>query len=123
MPSMEIDPEVSLIWHLLLDHNIATEEQLEDTYEDTQVLGKPFLTLLYNYNIITEDKLLELIAEDLGTEVYTFKNKEADMNVVDLVPADTARFYGIVPVGLDGDTQGKCLQLEDALVQTTPCPS
>ena len=104
MPSMEIDPEVSQVWHLLLDHNIATEEQLEDTYEDTQVLGKPFLTLLYNYNIITEDDLLKLIAEDMGTDVYSFKNKEADMTIVDLVPPDTARFYGIVPVTLEGDT-------------------
>ena len=87
-----------MIWHLLLDHGVATEEQLEDTYEDTQILNKSFAQLLNNYNIISQDDLLKLIAEDLGTEVYTFKHKEADVTVVDLVPPDTARFYGIVPV-------------------------
>ncbi len=98
MPSVDVDPEASMIWHLLLDHGVATEEQLEDTYEDTQILNKSFAQLLNNYNIISQDDLLKLIAEDLGTEVYTFKHKEADVTVVDMVPPDTARFYGIVPV-------------------------
>ena len=69
MPSVDVDPEASMIWHLLLDHGIATEEQLEDTYEDTQILNKSFAQLLNNYNIISQDDLLKLIAEDLGTEV------------------------------------------------------
>jgi type IV pilus assembly protein PilB len=98
MPSIDVDPEASMIWHLLLDHGIATEEQLEDTYEDTQILNKSFAQLLNNYNIISQDDLLKLIAEDLGTEVYTFKHKEADVTVVDLVPPDVARVYGVVPV-------------------------
>ena len=103
MPSIDVDPEASMIWHLLLDHGIATEEQLEDTYEDTQILNKSFAQLLNNYNIISQDDLLKLIAEDLGTEVYSFKHKEQDVNVVDLLPADTARFYNIVPVKLEDD--------------------
>ncbi|MBQ9367912.1 MAG: type II secretion system ATPase GspE [Victivallales bacterium] len=98
MPSIDVDPEASMIWHLLLDHGVATEEQLEDTYEDTQILNKSFAQLLNNYNIISQDDLLKLIAEDLGTEVYTFKHKEADVTVVDLVPPDVARVYGVVPV-------------------------
>ena len=103
MPSVDVDPEASMIWHLLLDHGVATEEQLEDTYEDTQILNKSFAQLLNNYNIISQDDLLKLIAEDLGTEVYSFKHKETDVNVVDLVPPDTARFYNIVPVKLEDD--------------------
>ena len=98
MPSIDVDPEASMIWHLLLDHGVATEEQLEDTYEDTQILNKSFAQLLNNYNIISQDDLLKLIADDLGTEVYTFKHKEADVTIVDLVPPDVARVYGIVPV-------------------------
>ena len=104
MPSIEIDADTSVIWHLLLDHGYATEAQLEDTYEDTQILNKSFLTLVYNYNIIKEDEMLNLIAEDLGTEVFVFKNNEVDPNVIDMVKPDTARYYGIVPVRQDGDT-------------------
>ena len=103
MPSIEIDADTSVIWHLLLDHGFATEAQLEDAYEDTQILNKPFLTLLYNYNIIKEEEMLKLIADDLGTEVFTFKNNDVDTNVIDMVKPDTARFYGIVPVKLEGD--------------------
>jgi len=103
MTMIDIDADVSVVWHLLIDHGIATEEQLADVYEDTKVLNKPFLQLVYNYNIISEEKLLQLVAEDLGTEVFTFKNHDVDTNAVALVPVDTARFYGIVPIGTESD--------------------
>ncbi len=103
MPPVEIDADANLIWHLLLDNGIATEEQLQDTYEDTQVLNKPFVTLLYNYNIITEDRLLGLIADEIGSEVFSFKNKEIPPSVIDMVKGDTARFYSIIPVKFEDD--------------------
>jgi len=103
MPSVDINADVSVIWHLLLDHGISNEEQLEDTFADTQTLGKSFVDLLYNYKIISEDDLLKLIADDMGTEVYSFKKKEMNPNVVEMVPDDTARFYGVIPVKLEDD--------------------
>ncbi|NMA40537.1 MAG: type II/IV secretion system protein [Lentisphaerae bacterium] len=103
-----MDTEVSAIWHLLLDAGIATKEQLEEVYDESQKMNRPFVTFLYNYQITTEDELLKLIADSLGTEVYSFhKNPEKEMideHLLSQVPNDTARFYGIIPVREDGET-------------------
>ncbi|NMA46027.1 MAG: type II/IV secretion system protein [Lentisphaerae bacterium] len=93
-----MDADVSVIWHLLLDAGIATEEQLEEAFDESQRMNRSFVNILYNFDIITEDDLLKLIAENLGTEVFVFKNKELDVNLVNTVPDDMARFYGIIPV-------------------------
>ncbi len=116
MPSIDIDPDVSVIWHLLLDAKVATEEQLEDVYNDTQQLGRSFTTLLFNYNIISEENLLKLIADSLGTEIYSFKTEEEiDKTVVDLIDSETARFYTCVPIKFDQATDEIWLVAKDAL--------
>jgi len=108
MAAVDIDTEVSAIWHLLLDAGIATEEQLEEAYDESQKMSRPFVTLLYNYQITSEDELLKLIADSLGTEVYSFhKNPEKELiddHLLSQVPNDTARFYGIIPAREDGET-------------------
>lgn len=97
----ELDADVSVIWHLLLDKGRATEEQLEDALEESQMMQRPFINTVYNWDIITQEDLLQLIAEDMGTEVYTFNKVEPDEEIVKMVTPDTARFYGIIPVEYD----------------------
>ncbi len=104
MPAIDMDPESSVVWHLLLDAGIATEEQLEEAYEESVMNNRPFITILYNYEIITEDNLLQLIAENMGTEVHSFHKKKADEEILAKVATDTARFYNVIPVAEEGDT-------------------
>ncbi len=101
--SNEVDADVSVIWHLLLDKGKATEEQLQDALEESQMMNRPFIKTIFNWDIITEQELLELIAEDLGTQVYAFNKIEPEEAILKLVPPDTARFYGIIPVAVDPD--------------------
>ena len=103
MSSLDLDADVSMIWHLLLDAGIATEEQLEDVYDDVHRLNRPFIKLLYNYKIITEDELLKLMADNLGTEVFSFKDAEIAPSVIEMVTDDLARFYEIIPVRYEDD--------------------
>ena len=81
MPNMDIDADASVIWHLLLDAKIATEDQLEEAYEESAQYNQPFVNILYNFDIITEDQLLQLIAENLGTEVYSFHKHEINEEI------------------------------------------
>jgi type IV pilus assembly protein PilB len=103
MAAIDMDADVSMIWHLLLDAGIATEDQLEEAFDESQRMNRSFVNILFNFDIITEDDLLQLVADNLGTEVFIFKNKELDMNLINAVPADMARFYGIIPVAEDGE--------------------
>ena len=95
---LEIDASSSAIWHLLLDAGVATDDQLQGVYEEHERTGKAFVTVLYNFDIVTEDRLLELVAENLGTEVVNIKQIEIKRDLTAKVNAAIARMYGIVPI-------------------------
>ncbi len=95
---IELDSTSNAIWHLLLDHKKATEEQLAEAYEEHERTGKAFTTVLYNYDIISEPKLLQLIADDLATEVVNLKDLTIPREIIGKISAAIARMYGIIPV-------------------------
>ena len=103
MPNMDIDADASVIWHLLLDAKLATEDQLEEAYEESAQYNQPFVNILYNFDIITEDQLLQLIAENLGTEVYSFHKHEINEEIMKEITPDIARFYGVIPIAVEDD--------------------
>ncbi len=111
----ELDADVSVVWHLLLDKGKATESQLEDALEESQMMNRPFVKTVYNWDIIKEDELLQLIADDMGTEVYSFNRTEPDEDILALVPPDTARFYGIIPVANDPNSGVLTVAVRDPL--------
>ena len=102
--NIEIDAGSSAIWHLVLDAGKATEEQLLEVYEEHERTGKAFETVLYNYDIVSENELLQLIADNLGTEVIDMKATEPDISLKGKLAADIARMYGIVPIYEDDGT-------------------
>ncbi len=103
MPQIEIDADSSAIWHLLLDSGKATEDQLTEVYEEHERTGKAFSTVLYNYEIIREDELLRLIADNLGTEVVNIKEGEVAKELLAKISPAIARMYGIVPIREEND--------------------
>ena len=103
MPNLDLDADVSTIWQMLEDAGHATAEQLEEVYEEHQRTGRDFTTVLYNYEIIKEDELLRLIAENLGTELVDIRQGEIPETVIQSVTADTARTYQIIPFNEEFD--------------------
>lgn len=101
--NFEMSPDVSIIWQILVNHKIATEEQLEEVLEESHTSGMPFQNVLYNYEIINEDKLLSLIAEELGTEFVEVRATAIDTDLAKIISSDTARTYSIIPLSLDGE--------------------
>lgn len=89
--------DVSMIWHLLTSRRLATESQLEEVLRESVENGQPFLTVLYNFEIIKEDDLLKLVANELGTEFVEIHTGDATKDLVDSISADVARTYGIIP--------------------------
>lgn len=98
MPEYELDSDSSVIWHLLLDNDEATEDQLQEVYQEHERTGKPFTTVLYNYGVIKESRLLELIAENIGTEVVDIKSFDIPKALIDKVGYSIARMYRVVPL-------------------------
>ncbi len=98
MPRMELDADTSAIWHLLLDNKIATEGQLEEIYAEHERTGKAFTTVLFNYEIISEDDFLQLLADNLATEVVDLATLDIPEELTEKLSASIARLYEIVPV-------------------------
>ena len=99
-----LDPENQTLKDMLLTESICTEEQLIEVEEEHQRSGKPLSEILIDYEIISEEGLLDLIANNLGTEVVDLSKTDVEKQTIDMIDADTARMYGVVPITFDGNT-------------------
>lgn len=97
-----LDPESQSLKDMLLASGIIPADQLAEVEEEYERSAKPLKELLVNYDLIMEDQLLEMIATNLGTEVVDLTHVEIEKNVIDMVPGDTARMLGVVPLSFDG---------------------
>lgn len=94
----ELDSQGTAIWHLMLEADLATEEQLQVIYNEHLDTGKPFVDILLNNEIVDEDELLHMIADQLGTQYVDVKAVENNPVLIESISSATARMYGIIPV-------------------------
>ena len=97
-----LDPESQSLKDMLLASGMIPADQLAEVEEEYERSAKPLKELLVNYDMIMEDQLLEMIATNLGTEVVDLTHMEIEKSVIDMVPGDTARMLGVVPLSFDG---------------------
>lgn len=99
-----LDPESQSLKDILLASNIVTKDQLKEVEEEYERTAKPLKELIINFDIMTEDQLLEVIAGSLGTDVVDLTQINLEKNIVDLIPADSARMLGAIPLSIDETT-------------------
>ncbi|MDP6811460.1 MAG: GspE/PulE family protein [Kiritimatiellia bacterium] len=92
--SNHIDPVLQLV----SERTTLTEELASDIMEEEASTGKPVRQILIDMGLLTEDQMLELFAEYLGTEVINLPATDVPPDVVHSVPASVARMYNVVPV-------------------------
>jgi len=102
--SIELTSDVSMIWHLLIREGIADEAQLEEVLEESVRNNLSFQNVLYNYEIISEDDLLRLVANELGSDFVEIQPSEISEETVAMLTPDVARTYGIIPLEGDQDS-------------------
>ncbi|MEA2011658.1 MAG: ATPase, T2SS/T4P/T4SS family [Verrucomicrobiota bacterium] len=98
MTELKLDAESSVIWHLLTENKLASEDQLQEIYDEHVETGKPFIEVLLNYGIISEEELLSKIAENLGSTYIDVKAISPTKKLIKKLSAPIARMYGIIPV-------------------------
>jgi len=82
----------------LMEQHILGSEQLADIEEEHVRTGKSIREIILNLELITEDALLAVIAENLGTKVISLPALDITPDVVRSVPPSLARMYNVVPV-------------------------
>ena len=99
-----LDPESQSLKDIVLASNMVTKDQLIEVEEEYGRTAKPLKELLINYEILTEEQILDLIASSLGMEIVDLSQMEIEKSIIDLIPADNARMLGAIPLAFDGMT-------------------
>jgi hypothetical protein len=83
--------DTATIQSLLWKNKLLTKEQIESAVLLAPSLGKTFVDTLIFKNFISEDKLGGVIAESLGVEYVSLKEKIIPPDVLDLIRKDGDR--------------------------------
>ena len=89
---------------ILLAEDVCTEEQLIEVEAEHERGGVDFMQSVINFGLASEDMILELIANNLGSDVLDISGIDIEKEVIDMVEDRVVKSQGILPVGWDGIT-------------------
>lgn len=85
------------IQRLVWEKQLLSKEQIESAILLAPSLGKTFVETLIYKNLIPEDTLGGIIAEAMGVAYVSLRNRAIPMEVLSLVPEDSAVAHQIIP--------------------------
>ncbi len=89
---------------MLIKAGLITDEQLNEALEIQKKKGEKLGTVLVDLKYITEDKILEVLQQQLGVVAIDLDNFEIDDETIRLIPPDIAKKHLVVPIEKLGDT-------------------
>ncbi len=96
--------ESSILSDLFRERPLITPEQYAEVQEEHERTGKPMSQILVDFGLLTEDKLLEAVADYLNLDFVKIADSEIPKDVLRSVTSDVARMYNLVPVSAVGNT-------------------
>ena len=97
-----IDQETQALYDILLDAG-AVKEQLDEALEERERSGKDFRDVVLDFGFCNDVELMNLIADNLGTEVVDLLQIDIPTATLDIVDPETARAYGVVAIRVEND--------------------
>ncbi|MCK5013403.1 MAG: Flp pilus assembly complex ATPase component TadA [Candidatus Omnitrophica bacterium] len=91
------------IGDILVEKKIITPEELALAIKEHQNTKEFLGQVLVRLNMITEEKLLKVLAEQQGITFLDLKELKINDNVIASVPAKFAWHYKIMPIRIDGN--------------------
>jgi len=92
----------SLLLSFLKDNGYITEEQFAELGDEQSRSGKRIQEVVADYGIMSKDELYAAIAQNLGTEVIDLSRIEFPPELLSMMPPQTARVHGALPLEFDG---------------------
>src|SRR6478609_6385076 len=87
---------------LVREQGLVDDLQYEEVVAEIKRSGTGVFQILQDFGIMDADAILQAMANHLGAEVVSLKGTEIPKAAIDAVPANTAKMYRCIPVGLDG---------------------
>ena len=72
---------------LLKEKGMVDDLQFEEVLAEHTRTGKPVMQIIPDFGIMDLDSVLQVVAENLGTEVVTLKDHEFSPELLRMVPA------------------------------------
>jgi type IV pilus assembly protein PilB len=89
---------------LIKEQSLIDDLQFEEVFAEHKRTGTPVTQILQDFGIMDLDTILQFIANHLGAEVVSLKDREFTPALLQAIPANTARMYRCVPVELSDST-------------------
>jgi type IV pilus assembly protein PilB len=92
-----------MLLSFLHENSVIDDLQVTDLRDEQSRTGKPMEEVLANGGVITLSDLYQMVASALGTEVVDVSTMEFPPELLSLVPPQTARLQGALPIDFDGN--------------------
>src|SRR5947209_3653197 len=91
---------------VIKEQSLIDDLQYEEVSAEFKRTGKPVIQVLQDLGIMDLDTILQLMADQLGTQVVPLNGRELPDQAIKAIPANTARMYQVLPIALnDGQLQ------------------
>jgi type IV pilus assembly protein PilB len=91
---------------LIKEQSLIDDLQFEEVVAEHKRAGTPVIQILQDFGIMDLDTILQLEANHLGAQVISLSDSEFPIELIQMIPANTARMYRCMPVGqLDSTLQ------------------
>ncbi len=87
---------------LIKERGLIDDLQFEEVGQEQSRTGKSMGQILQDFGLVDTFTQLQIIAEHLGTEVVEIRDAEITPDVVQAIPAATARMFQCLPVAIYG---------------------
>jgi type IV pilus assembly protein PilB len=95
---------ISPLLSLVRSQSMIDDLQYEEVVSEAKRSGTPIAQILQDFGIMDMPTILDMMANHLGTEVVSVKDRQIPPEVIKLVPANTAKMYQCLPIEDDGAT-------------------
>ena len=110
---MSVFADKDVLLDQMVEDGLITTDQASDVFDEHERTGKPVREVVLDLEVVNEDDLLLMTANQLGTEVVTLSGVEFTPQLVHSIPSSVARMYSVVPV--DGDQHSVTLATSDMI--------
>lgn len=98
------DPTSNPLLALIKERALIDDLQFEEVVQEQARTGKPVSQILNDLGFVDSYTQVQLMAEHLGTDSVEIREQDLTPEVIQLIPASTARMYECVPVAVFGST-------------------
>jgi type IV pilus assembly protein PilB len=88
---------------ILINNKLLTQEQLNQALEVQKTKGGKLSDIIVDLKFMKENELISTLSEGLGFPLIDLKRFKIDREVAEIIPADFARHYQIIPVSKMAD--------------------